>query len=42
MAHFSLANKKKEYAKKGIFHTNEVLAKKVHDTIQSIAKQTEK
>ena len=39
MAHFSLANKKKEYAKKGIFHTNEVLAKKVHDTIQSIAKQ---
>lgn len=39
MSHFSLANKKKEYAKKGIFHTNEVLAKKVHDTIQSIAKQ---
>lgn len=39
MSHFSLANKKKEYAKKGIFHTNEALAKKVHDTIQSIAKQ---
>lgn len=39
MSHFSLANKKKEYAKKGIFHTNETLAKKVHDTIQSIAKQ---